>query len=120
MKRLAWLLLFAFGTAIAQVQPVDVRLLPEEKCCCCEDEGGACGMPDCAPAPGNCAQPVLQVQSPAQAVAKRAAPAPQVSREKFYVQFVPPARIAPALPVGETAAAPASAPLFKEHCSFLI
>jgi hypothetical protein len=121
MKRLVWLLLLAFGTATAQVQPVDVRLVPEEKCCCCADGANACDMPeDCAPAPTSCAQPAVQLQSPVQAVAKRALPAPQAAREKFYVQFVPRARIAPALPVTAVAAPAASVPRFQEHCSFLI
>jgi hypothetical protein len=121
MKRLVWLLLLAFGTATAQVQPVDVRLFPEEKCCCCADGANACDMAsDCAPAPTSCAQPALQLQSPAQAVAKRALPAPQAAREKFYARFLSPARIAPVLPVVEVAAPAASVPLFRAHCSFLI
>jgi hypothetical protein len=121
MKRLVWLLILVFGTATAQVQPVDVRLAPEEKCCCCVDGANACDMPeDCAPATTTCAQPALQLQSPVQAVAKRALPAPQLSREKFYEQFLPRASVAPALPVTAAAAPAASVPLFKEHCSFLI
>lgn len=119
MKRLVWLLVLAFSTAIAQVRPVDVRLVPEEKCACCV-QAGECGMPDCAPAPA-CAQPCLQLQNPvAQVVAKRAVAAPRAAREKFYVQFLPRVIVAPALPVADAVAPAASAPLYQAHCSFLI
>lgn len=123
MKHLVWLLLLAFGTASAQVQPVDVRLLPEEKCCCCADGANACDMAtDCAPAPSGCFQPIVQLQSPVQFAAKRLAPAAATAREKFYEQFLSRVISAPALPVtGDLAAAPAAGvPLFKEHCSFLL
>jgi hypothetical protein len=122
MKRLVWLLILAFGTAISQVRAVDVRLIPEEKCCCCEDQSNACGMPDCATVPtAGCAQPCGQLQSPVPAAAKRAAPAFRAAREKFYEQFLPRIRVVPALPVTDVVAAPAaSVPLFREHCSFLI
>jgi hypothetical protein len=121
MKSLVWLLLLAFGTATAQVQPVDVRLTAEEKCCCCADGANACDMAsDCAPAPTSCAQPAVSLQSPVLAVAKRAVSAPQAAREKFYVQFLPRVRVAPALPVTGVVAPAASVPRFQEHCSFLI
>ena len=120
MKRLVWLLILVFGTAVSQVRAVDVRLIPEEKCCCCADGANACGMPDCATVPAACAQPPLQLQTPAQAVAKRAATAPAATRVKFYEQFLPRVSIVPALPVAELAAPAASVPLFQEHCSFLI
>jgi hypothetical protein len=121
MKRLVWLILAAFSTALAQVQPVDVRLLPKEKCDCCEQSANACGMPDCAPAPA-CAQAALQLPAPAQiAVAKRTIPAPSATaREPFYVQFLPRVIVAPALPVADAVAPAASAPLYQAHCSFLI
>jgi hypothetical protein len=121
VKRLVWLLLLAFGTAIAQVQPVDVRLVPEEKCSCCEQPGD-CGMSECG-LPPAAAQPVLQVASPAPVVrvaVKRAAPAPRVVREKFYAQFLPRVRVVPAVPAYTAVASPASVPLFQEHCSWLI
>ena len=121
MKRLVWLLLLAFGTVLAQVQPVDVRLVPAEMCGCCE-QPGACGMPDCLPPPMP-AQPVCQLQSPVRFVridVRRAAPAPVVVREKFYVQFLPRASSAPAVPVRLAPAPAASVPLFQEHCSLLI
>lgn len=120
MKRLVWLLLFAFGTALAQVSPVDVRLVPAKKCGCCE-QPGACGMPDCGLPPA--AQPTLSLANPVQVVrvaVKRAAPAPAVVRAKFYVQFLPRVSSVPAVPVRLAAAPAAGVPLFKEHCSFLI
>lgn len=120
MKHLAWLLILVFGTAIAQVPPVDVRLLPEKKCCCCDEQAGACGMPDCVPSPTRCAQSAFQLPSPVQAAAKRIAPTPQPSRQKFYAQFLSSARIVPILPVTATVTPAASVPLFKEHCRFLI
>ncbi len=121
MKRLVWLLLLAFGTALAQVSPVDLPVTKHATCGCCE-QSGACGMPDCMPPPAS-ARPALQLASPAQTVrvaAKRAASAPAVVREKFYVQFLPRVSSVPALPVKLTAAPAASVPLFREHCSLLI
>jgi hypothetical protein len=121
VKRLVWLLLFAFGTALAQVSPVDVRLNPGETCSCC-DRPGACDMPDCLPTPVS-TQLLLQTASPAQTIrvaAKRTTPAPHQAREVFYVQFLPRVSVAPALPVCLAVAPPASVPLFQEHCSWLI
>lgn len=121
MKRLVWLLLLAFGTALAQVSPVDVRVVPAESCGCC-DQPSACGMPDCIPPPMS-VQPVFSLQSPARTVrlaAKAAAPALCGLREKFYVQFLPRAIVAPVLLAATDVAPAASVPLFQEHCSLLI
>jgi len=121
MKRLVWLLLLAFGTALAQVQPVDLPVTKHEVCGCCE-KPGSCGMPDCAPSPMP-ARPVYQLQNPAQVVrvvVKRAAQAPAAVREKFYVQFLPRVSSVPALPVRLAVVPIASVPLFQEHCSWLI
>lgn len=121
MKRLVWLLIATFLTAVSQVQAVDVRLIPEEKCCCCADGANACDMPDCATVPTSCAQSTTQLQSPVQVVAKRVAPAAQAPREKFYEQFLTRVTVAPALPVSDhQVASTASVPVFKAHCSFLI
>jgi hypothetical protein len=118
VKRLVWLLLFAFGTALAQVSPVDVRLHPGEACSCC-DRPGACDMPDCVPAPVS-TSPVFQASSPATVAraAKRAVPAPTPVPEKFYAKFVPSVSLTPARPAALTPAA--SVPLFREHCSLLL
>lgn len=121
MKRLVWLVLLAFGTALAQVSPVDVRVIPAESCCCCE-EPGACGMPDCLPVAMS-VQPVCSLANPAtvtRAVARRAAPAPRLEREKFYAQFLPRLTVAPVLPLTLALAPSAGVPLFREHCSLLI
>ncbi|SDR80063.1 hypothetical protein [Opitutus sp. GAS368] len=121
MKRLVWLLLLAFGTALAQVSPVELPRTKDATCGCC-DLPGACGMPDCAPPPLS-ARPVYQLQSPAQVVrvaVRRAAPAPTVIREKFYVQFLPRVSSVPALPVMLAVAPAAGVPLFREHCSLLL
>lgn len=44
MKHLVWLMLLAFGTALAQVQPVVMPLAQDVVCCCCEDGAGGCEM----------------------------------------------------------------------------
>lgn len=121
MPRFVWILLFAWCAALAQVQPVE-PLLPraEKECCGC---GGACGMPDCVLAPAPAQPPAepagtLTVSRPASTVTflKLA-----LTTEKFFALFVPasdPAANphAPPKPVP----LPASAPLFQQHCSFLI
>jgi len=121
VKRLVWLLLFAFGTALAQVSPVDVRLHPGEACSCC-DRPGACDMPDCVPAPVS-TSPVFQASSPAtvaRIAARRAVPAPTPVPEKFYAKFVPSVSLTPARPAALTPTPAASVPLFREHCSLLL
>lgn len=121
MKRLVWLLLLAFSTALAQVSPVDVRLVPEEKCGCCEQPGD-CGMAECG-LPPAAAQPVCQVANPSvdvRVAVRRAAPAPRQVREAFYARFLPRVSVAPAVPAPLAVAFPASVPLFQEHCSWLI
>ena len=121
MKRLVWLILAAFGTLLAQVQPMDLPVTKHEVCGCCE-QSGACGMPDCVPIHATPVQPAFNLQSPvavARVVLKEAAPAPRGSKNSFYVQFESssPARPALRAPV---VAPPASVPLFTAHCSFLI
>lgn len=104
---------------MAQVQPVDVHVLPVQKCCCCE-QSGDCGMSDCAlpPVTGQRVVPVAEPTSVIRAAAERVAPAPRLATPKFFA-------LALARPVASplrriAAAAPASVPLFKEHCSFRI
>lgn len=119
MKRLVWLLLAVFSTAIAQVQPADMPRAPMEKCCCCCDEQKACDMPDCVPVPAG-VQRALPQQTRVKIIGKRAAATTQTIREKFYVQFVPSVRVAPVLSVTARVTLAASVPLFAAHCSFLI
>jgi hypothetical protein len=119
MKRLVWLLLTVFSTAIAQVQPVDVPQAPAEKCCCCEQQSKACDMPDCIPTSTG-VQRVLPQQTSVEIVGKRAPAATVGIREKFYAHLVPRVHVAPVLPVNAAEAPAASAPLFAAHCSFLL
>lgn len=121
MKRLVWLVLLAFCTALAQVQPVQPVTKAQEACDCCEDGANACGMPDCASipsAPGaatTAATPTIALRAEADSVL----PKSRSFRDHFYARFVPrpavPAELAPL-----TVASAASVPVFKAHCSFLI
>ena len=121
MPRFVWILLVLWCTALAQVSPVE-PLLPqaEKECCGCH---GQCGLPDCvlAPAPGL---PPAET-SGALTVSRPATPVTflrlTLVTEKFFALFVPAVDVAvrphappPAVPW------PASAPLFQQHCSFLI
>jgi hypothetical protein len=117
MKRFVWLLLIAFCTALAQVQPVDVAATKQEECGCCEKEANACGMPDCVPQP-TASQPAgVQVASSQQSEAGRLM---RAKREHFYVQFLPRPALTPAAKVSVSTVPAVSAPLFKVHCSFLL
>ncbi len=117
MKRFVWLLLLAFGTALAQVQPVDVPEKPQEDCGCCEKDAKACGMPDCVAQPVAGQPAAVQVSSGQQAGAPRLT---RARREHFYVQFQPRPALTPAAWVSVATTPIASAPRFKAHCSFLI
>ena len=121
MKRFVWLLIIAFCTAIAQVQPVAPLQVEQEACDCCEGAGG-CGMPDCPPpaAPSPAAGLVLANEAAAlRAAAESVLPKSRSFRNHFYAQFSPrlavPAEIAP-----RVVAPTASVPAFQVHCSFLI
>jgi hypothetical protein len=121
MKRFVWVVLLAFCTALAQVQPVQAVAKAQEDCGCCEPAANACGMPDCAPVPCSpsgatlAAAPTIAVRAEADSVL----PKSRSFRNHFYAQFAPrpaqPAEFAP-----RVAAPVASVPAFKAHCSFLI
>jgi hypothetical protein len=123
MKRFVWILLAAFCTAIAQVQPVEPLPLKQASCGCCEDGAGACGMRDCVPppaCPSACAGLVLaSARATLRAEVESVMPKSRSFRDRFYAQFSPrqavPAEIAP-----RVVAPTASVPVFKAHCSFLI
>lgn len=117
MKRFVWLVLFAFCTALAQVQPVDLSVKKHEVCGCCE-KPGACGLPDCAPLP-VAGQPAFVAETPAgqQAEGRRLTPA---KRENFQVEFESRLAMAPADHAPRVTVAAASEPLFRVHCSYLI
>ena len=120
MKRFVWLLLAAFCTAIAQVQPVE-PLQPKQASCGCCEEPGACGMPDCAPPPASPATALVLASeaSALRAAAESVMPKSRSFRDHFYAQFSPrPAR--PAAIAPQVVAPTASVPAFKVHCSFLI
>lgn len=122
MKRLAWVAFFAFGTALAQVSPVEPLLPPATHAGCCSHCDGSCGMPECVAVTAP-AQPVcdLEISTPVvRLAAKAATPIIRVDREKFYARFLPRISVAPARPVMLALAPPAGVPLFQEHCSLLI
>ena len=121
MKRFVWLLIIAFCTAIAQVQPVESVQAKQAACGCCEEAGG-CGMPDCPPPaiPSPASGLVLASEaSVLRATAESVMPKSRSFRNHFYVQFSPrqavPAKIAPRM-----VAPTASVPAFQAHCSFVI
>jgi hypothetical protein len=121
MKRFAWLLLAVFCTALAHVQPVEPLQAKRHSCSCC-DCGGRCGMPACT-APATSGQPFVAGENIT--VASRPATAHQVRSDRQKVDFFSfevAAATERSFPVGEfrLSKRPASVPLFKEHCSFLI
>jgi hypothetical protein len=123
MKRFVWLILAAFCTAIAQVQPVEPLQMKQASCDCCEEGAGACGMRDCAPAPScpstGASLVLASGAATLRAEAESVMPKSRSFRDRFYAQFSPrqavPAEIAP-----QVVAPAASVPVFKAHCSFLI
>jgi hypothetical protein len=120
MKRVAWLVLAVFCAALAQVQPVDGLGAKAKPCPCCHL--GACGMPGCCPSPASAPAAV----NSAQADCVKSVPAPgraQAARglaDTFYAAFVETTAVRGSLHASALTAAPASVPLFKAHCSFLI
>ena len=118
MKRLVWLLLLAFGTALAQVSPVDLGNQNQKSCSCCETPS-ACGMPDCGLPPLS-AGPTMVAEQPARTVSASARRnAPRFYRVaaifSFQENVAASERISPA-----KSAIGAQAPLFKVHCSFQV
>ena len=122
MKRLVWLFLAIFCTALAQVQPVESFLtkagLHGIDCDC----DGSCGMPECVMVPVTAHQPALLERAGGElrqvtrrVVAKLREPAP-----KFYLSFVEPVVVTATLRACAIATPAASPPLFRMHCSFLI
>ena len=120
MKRFVWLVLFAFCTALAQVQPVDLPAKKHEVCGCCE-KPGACGMPDCAPLP-VASQPAFVAETPAvqRAEARRLTTTKRFKGENFHAKYDSRLAKAPASLAPQLAVVPASGPLFRVHCSYLI
>ena len=120
MKRLVWLLIFVFGTALAQVSPVDLGSQQGKTCSCCE-KPGACGNRDCGLPPGASAPAQVLAEQPqtsvSTAVRKRAARLYRVAINYLQTpEWRAPRRhlSAPDLVGVERV------PLFKAQCSFLI
>lgn len=121
MKRLVWLLIAVVCTALAQVQPVVMPVAQEESCCCTGDQAGACGMPECAPAPTapSCVVSV-PVATAQRGEARKLSPSRHVRYEIFYVRFEPRPAPSPVAGVSRLGTPADRVPLFKAHCSFLI
>ena len=122
MKRLAWLLLFAFGTLLAQVPPVEPLRVPAKQCACGAECSGRCGMPDCA-LPAAPATPQFATDRSTTLVRPAAKRAVLLGERPSPRYFSVPLASLKALPVlrAPVALAPAaSVPLFREHCSFLL
>ena len=122
MKRLAWLLLLAFGTLLAQV-PVVEPLMPAKQHCACGDScRGRCGMPDCAlpaaPAtPRFTSDRAVTLVRPA---AKRDALLGERPANRYFSVPLASLNASPALRATVRLAPAASVPLFREHCSYLL
>lgn len=115
MKRLSWLLLAVFCSALVRVQPVDLSLAGNEAPC-------GCAMPDCCPPPARAPLASTSVQ-PIQATeltAPREMPAARRPAVRFYAQFVERAISTITLPASASATPPVGTPLFKAHHSFRI
>ena len=115
MKRLAWLLLAVFCTAMVQVRPADEIAPKAMTCPCCQPGPGA--MPGCCPAPASTPAGFSLALS---ASAATRLPALRRMEEKFYASFFEPAAVRAALSASAEAAPAACVPLFRAHCSLLI
>jgi len=121
MKRLAWLLLAVFCTALAQVQPVELPASGAASCPCCEIPG-ACDMPDCGLPPSAASAGFLVAQPAASVVSTARRRAARPGRTAMESALLLDARraAAAALTATNEPVAPAAVPLFKAHHSFLI
>lgn len=121
MKHVAWLLLLVWGTALAQVSPVEPLVPAKQTCDCCGD-GGTCGMPECVALPPAPAQPaaVERIQTVARPELRRDTQATAELLAKFFAIFQTPAVEPEVLPALTDETPAAGVPLFKEHCAFLI
>lgn len=115
MKRLVWLVILVFGTALAQVSPLDFGQQHRKACSCCETPGD-CGMPGCELA-AACAPNNFVEESPSSATAEVSA---QKAEESHQERLQP----------GVDASFPRNRPtqfskaarvaLFKLHCALVI
>jgi hypothetical protein len=121
MKRLVWLLLAVFCTAIAQVQPVEPLVSSQVRCPCCEIPG-ACGMADCNVPPSSVPVRLIAEQSAPITVSAARRNAARLGRIALTLASSFDAQSA-TLAVRNDAAISVRAgrgPLFQAHCSFLI
>jgi hypothetical protein len=119
VKRLTWLLLAVFCTALVQVQPLE-RLTKAETCGCCHTPG-ACGMPGCCPTPASTLFAASAERSSSMASsAARKARRSRGATSYFYASFVGMRPIRSLLQASAEAAPAAQVPFFKAHCSYLI
>lgn len=116
MKRLAWVLLAAWCTAFAQVQPAVVSPERTPDCCC----GAACACDKECPTAATLPVTRSAADRPSSTVQVRQASA--VARQATAVRPAVPSlfAVSPA-PTGATRPARVDAvPLFRRHCAFLI
>lgn len=116
MKRLAWLIILVFGTALAQVSPLDLGN-PQHKVCSCCDTPGDCGAPACelsvACVPNN-----FVCESTDRAARELA---PQNVAELNGVSAFPTLdTVSPRRAYSTPFSRRARVSLFKVHCSFVI
>lgn len=120
MKRLVWLLLAVFLTALAQVAPVDVGSQNVKTCSCCETPG-QCGERDCGLPPSPSSSTTLLAGQPARVQStvarKKAARIYRLAiNYLFQTRALSPVRNCQAPIVASVD----PVPLFKAQCSFLI
>jgi len=121
MKRVVWLLLAVFCSALAQVQPAERPNVVLKDCSCCQHPE-PCSMPGCCPPPAAGSRTIVSLARAAASVpaARRAPRLASRAEAKFYARFVRAVLAPNAFPASVFATTPASVPLFKAHCSFLI
>ena len=119
MKRLVWLLILVFGTALAQVPPVELGAQSQPSCSCC-DVPGACGMPDCGQAP-SAAPSSFAAERPAglTSLATRGK-ATHLYRSAPKILFSEKTSAGAVMFCSGVAGTGETVPLFKAHCSYLI
>ena len=120
MKRLVWLLLAVFVTALAQVAPADMGSQSEKPCSCCETPG-QCGERDCGLPPSSSASTTLLAEQPA--LSQSAATRKKIARVyRLAINYLfQPRALSPVRNSRVTVLASVQpVPLFKAQCSFLI
>jgi hypothetical protein len=122
MRRLLAVILTLATCAFAQVQPLVLADAMRHPTCGCCSGDGACGMPDCLPPPVTTRTVPVAVQTVriTLAAATRVAAPVRRTGEKFFMTFLEPPTTPVTVRGSDRITPPASVPLFKAHCSFLI